>query len=111
MKKLLSWLALSLSALVFVPTPASALLANVNTVQRGLSSNPANGVAFNGSLYFSANRFDVGVELFRTDGTDAGTGLVADLNPTGSSTPVPVEVLNNKLLIAPKIPSMNPVVA
>ena len=39
-----------------------------------------------GYVYFRAFRPDIGVELFRSDGTPEGTGLVADIvpGPTGS---------------------------
>ena len=35
----------------------------------------------NGMLFFTANHPDTGVELWRSDGTDAGTQLVADIAP------------------------------
>jgi ELWxxDGT repeat protein len=48
--------------------------------------------------YFSHNDTTHGIELWRTDGTAAGTTLVADLEPNGGSEPMPLAVLNGKLL-------------
>jgi ELWxxDGT repeat protein len=36
---------------------------------------------FNGALYFQAGDGTHGRELWRTDGTTAGTALVKDINP------------------------------
>lgn len=45
-------------------------------------------VEFNGLLYFAAADADHGIELWKSDGTSAGTTLVKDLNVgTGSSSP------------------------
>jgi ELWxxDGT repeat protein len=45
------------------------------------SSNPSNLTNFNGTLYFSANDGTHGTELWKSDGTSAGTIMVADNNP------------------------------
>lgn len=39
------------------------------------------------AMLFSARTPEQGVELWKTDGTEAGTMLVKDINPTGSSNP------------------------
>jgi ELWxxDGT repeat protein len=54
---------------------------------------------FNGCLYFTADDGARGVELWKTDGTLAGTTLVADINPgPGSSFPGNVVVLAGKMV-------------
>ena len=49
------------------------------------SSNLANLVNRNGTLFFTANDGTSGTELWKSDGTDAGTVLVRDINPGISS--------------------------
>ena len=44
-------------------------------------SDPGSLIEFNDKLYFSANDGESGRELFVSDGTAAGTRLVADINP------------------------------
>lgn len=45
------------------------------------SSSPRLGLVANGTLYFTADDGESGVELWRTDGTPAGTRRFADFNP------------------------------
>jgi trimeric autotransporter adhesin len=72
-------------------------VANINTVPAPLigtyGSDPMGFANCKGVLYFSATDGDVvgkhGREIWRTDGTQAGTYMVSDVNPgTGDSTPV-----------------------
>src|SRR5690606_35256516 len=42
---------------------------------------PANFIAFNGKLYFTATTLQSGAELWATNGTTAGTTLVKDVRP------------------------------
>jgi len=59
-------------------------------------------VAFNGYVYFAANDGVVGNELWRTDGTAAGTTLVADLrsdSPLASSNPRQFTVVGNRMFL------------
>ena len=49
---------------------------------RPLGSNPYDITEFNGKLYFSADDGTNGRELWVSDGTEAGTQLLADINPT-----------------------------
>ena len=61
------------------------LLADLNTQQSG---SPSDMIEFQGRLYFVASDAAVGREIWSTDGTEAGTQLLADLNPgpSGSSS-------------------------
>ncbi len=55
----------------------------------------------NGSMYFSGQNALTGAELWRSDGTTAGTSLVKDIAPGAmSSNPYKLLALNNKLLFA-----------
>jgi ELWxxDGT repeat protein len=53
-----------------------------------LGSSAANLININGTVYFSANNRINGAELWKTDGTDAGTVMVKDIFPgsSGSAT-------------------------
>ena len=54
---------------------------DINTVIGWLSTNLYNGFAvFNGALYVPADDGVIGRELWKTDGTSAGTALVKDIN-------------------------------
>jgi ELWxxDGT repeat protein len=57
------------------------------------SSNPSNLTNVNGTLYFTANDGTHGPELWQSDGTDAGTFMVADINP-GSNGSYPNSLTN-----------------
>jgi ELWxxDGT repeat protein len=50
------------------------------------SSSPTNYVTIGGTTYFSANDGVNGVELWKTDGTTAGTVMVRDINPGSASS-------------------------
>ena len=63
-------------------------------------SNPSNFVELNGTIYFSADTNEKGKELWKTDGTEAGTFLVKDINPNaadGFYSIGNIVTLNNKL--------------
>lgn len=49
-------------------------------------------------IYFKADEGLNGFELWRTDGTSAGTVLVKDINPTGSSNPTYMTDFNGTLI-------------
>ncbi|HEY1582001.1 MAG TPA: ELWxxDGT repeat protein [Chthoniobacterales bacterium] len=73
------------AALLFVPpafsqsVPVVQLVKDINPGSEG--SDAAAFVKLNGVAYFRATDSAHGYELWRTDGTDAGTEMVIDLNP------------------------------
>ena len=60
-----------------------------------VSSTPLNLTNIGGTLYFTADDFELGTELFKSDGTTAGTVMVEDLNVGGSSDPDELTAFNN----------------
>src|SRR5436190_5927159 len=82
------------------------LLADTNTAPGG--SSPAAFVEMGGVLYFVANDGVHGSELWRTDGTPAGTSIVRDVNPgpnTGVSPSEAPVVFGGALYFAATDPS------
>ncbi len=72
-----------------------------DTLGNPSSSNPANLTAVGSTLFFSATDSDVGTELWKSDGTAAGTQLVADINPgTADSNPSSLTAVGNTLFFA-----------
>jgi ELWxxDGT repeat protein len=62
------------------------------------SATPSPLVRFNGVLFFEATDATNGSELWRTDGTEAGTVLIKDINPgVADSQPLGFFALNNTL--------------
>ncbi len=69
--------------------------------------NPGAGVGapfefteYNGLVYFRANDGTNGIELWKTDGTEAGTVLVQDINAgAGNSLPTGLTVFDGKLFL------------
>jgi len=65
------------------------------------SSNPQGLINFNGVLFFSADDGTNGRELWRSDGTDAGTYMSLDINAgSASSNPSNFTVVGTKLFFA-----------
>ncbi|MDP9955454.1 ELWxxDGT repeat protein [Epilithonimonas hungarica] len=67
-----------------------------------VGSSPSNLTIYNDKLYFSASSLvdgaSIGNELWESDGTEAGTKLVADIIPgNSSSSPAALFVFNNKI--------------
>jgi trimeric autotransporter adhesin len=61
-------------------------------------SSPGALTNFNGTLYFSANDGTHGFELWKSDGTAAGTMMVKDINPgAGGSSPGALTNFNGTL--------------
>ena len=68
----------------------------------GLSSNPRNLTAVGNTLYFNAFDDVNGEELWKSDGTAAGTVLVADIGPgSNGSGPRNVTAVCNTLQVTP----------
>lgn len=58
------------------PVPTDTIITRAT-----LNSDPANLIAMNGKLYFTANDGDHGIELWTSDGTDAGTFMLENIRP------------------------------
>ncbi|OSZ79144.1 hypothetical protein CAP35_13085 [Chitinophagaceae bacterium IBVUCB1] len=67
----------------------TVLLKDINTANANLGGvENLNGWGeLNGKVYFRADNGTDGDELWVSDGTDAGTQMVKNINPTGSSNP------------------------
>ena len=80
------------------------LLKDINTSDSYYgNSSPGGFIELNGKLYFSARDGESGTELWVTDGTSAGTVMVADINPgSAGSNPYNFGVLNNELFFSAK---------
>lgn len=66
----------------------------------GYGGNLGSPLVANGVLYFSGETSSNGNQLWETNGTAAGTFVVADINPSGSPDPVPLALLNGNLILA-----------
>ena len=85
----------------------TVLVKDINTTPGGAGSFPTLGslnygdfIVFNGGLYFRADDGVNGTELWKTDGTNAGTVMVKDINITGAqagSGPYRFTVFNGAL--------------
>ncbi|MEG4914588.1 ELWxxDGT repeat protein [Microcoleus sp. B7-D4] len=77
----------------------TVLVKDINSgVGSSFSSSYSNLTNVNGTLYFTANDGINGIELWKSDGTAAGTVLVKDINPgTGGSGPQYLTNVNGTL--------------
>lgn len=67
----------------------------------GLSSSRSTAITLGGRLFLAADNGVTGVELWSSDGSAAGTQLVADINPgAGSSNPTLLGVAGSRLFFA-----------
>ncbi len=66
-------------------SPSVSLVADVNTATNNATPGPF--VSASGSVLFGATDGINGRELWKSDGTAAGTVMVKDINPLGSSSP------------------------
>lgn len=80
------------------------LLKEVNTIPNGfgttMGSAPNDFTILNGFLLWSATNTSNGFELWKTDGTEAGTVMVKDINPAGGSAPNRLRVMGNNVYFA-----------
>ena len=80
-------------------TATPELVADINTQQLGSTFDRFFDVG--GTLFFAATDTSHGSELWKSDGTDAGTVLVKDINPgLGSSYFAPLANVNGTLFFA-----------
>jgi ELWxxDGT repeat protein len=69
----------------------------VRDINPGGNSYPQYFTNVNGTVFFRADDGVNGVELWKSDGTSAGTVKVKDINPTGSSFPYYLTNVNGTL--------------
>ena len=75
------------------------MLADINSGTG--SSSPSDLTNVNGTLFFSANELKYGRELWKSDGTSAGTTLFKDIQPgAGSSSPSYLTNVNGTLFFS-----------
>lgn len=85
----ISCLAVAALALLSMPTKNLSAQTLVRDINLGSpSSSPFSFTEFGGQVFFRANDGASGVELWKSDGSGAGTTLVKDINPgAGHSSP------------------------
>lgn len=99
MRKLIPLLLLVLSYEVQAQSPY--LVRDINTTLSTdvASSTPGNFTAFGNRTYFIATTKQTGAEIWSTDGTSSGTGLLLDIIPgEAGSSPSSLTVVNGEML-------------
>jgi ELWxxDGT repeat protein len=93
--------ALQLEALEDRTTPSFVGVKLIRDIANGsAASYPDHFTEVNGIVYFAATDASGDRELWRTDGTTAGTYRVADINNSGSSNPVNLTNVNGTLFFS-----------
>jgi ELWxxDGT repeat protein len=81
------------------PAVAVRLVRDINRLPA--DANPRNFFNLGSETYFSATSPRIGQELWKTDGTEAGTKLVRDINPgPGGSSPEQFTHVNSEIFFA-----------
>ena len=73
------------------------LVKDINATPNTYAPAPTNLCEVNGMLFFSEQDSLHGTELWKSDGTAAGTKLLKDINPAGSSSPHSLVAMGNTL--------------
>jgi len=104
MKKVyFSLLALFFANVLFLNSASAQvqMVKDINTIATLNSSSPSKFVTINGITFFVAINVDNGIELWKTDGTTAGTEMVKDIQSgNGSSTPNNLTNVNGTLFFS-----------
>lgn len=93
----------SVSALVFgvaISFSSFAQVTLVKDINGAGDSGPTAFIALDSVIYFSADDGATGIELWKSDGTDAGTQIVLDINPAGNSSPDFGFAVGNKIMFS-----------
>ena len=96
-------LALILFAALSLSAQNAYLVKDINSTntKSPRSSNPSSFFRHGSRLYFAASTLQTGEELWSTDGTEAGTAMVANINPGSQpSSPSRFIVLNGNLIFS-----------
>ncbi|MEZ5966753.1 MAG: hypothetical protein R3F56_23140 [Planctomycetota bacterium] len=93
----LLWLPLAAAAVAQTPV----LVADIQPGAGNATAVPVDAIDVEGTLYFRASNGPSGTELFRSDGTVAGTRLVKDIFPgLASSVPTELTELHGRVLFS-----------